>query len=64
MPKRVLIEEYHLSVLVPRRLPEAEADAIRSTLMDPTFEARLLRAVRRVFRREVSLAKAKVRLSR
>ena len=64
MPKRVVIEEYHLTVLIPRDLPEPEADAIRRTLTDPTFERRLLRAVRRVFRREASLEKAKVRLSR
>jgi hypothetical protein len=64
MSQRVVIEEYHLTVLVPRSLPESEADAIRQTLTDPTFEGRLLRAVKRVIRREASLEKAKVRLSR
>ena len=64
MSKRVVIEEYHVTVLVPRRLPEAEADAVRRTLTDPTFERRLRRAVRKAFRREPSLDKAKVRLSR
>jgi hypothetical protein len=64
MSKRVVIEEWHITVLIPRKLAELEADAIRRTLTDPTFERRLLRAVRRVFRREASLEKTKVRLSR
>lgn len=64
MADRITIEEYHLTVLVPRVLPEAEAEAIRSTLADPAFEGRLRRAIRRVFRGEASLAEAKVRLSR
>lgn len=64
MPKRVTIEEFHLTVLIPHDLAEPEADAIRRPLVDPAFERRLRRAVRRVFRREASLAKTKVRLSR
>jgi hypothetical protein len=64
MPKCVTIEEIHLTVLVPRHLPPVEADAIRQTLTDPTFERRLRRAIRRAFRREASLVNAKVRLSR
>lgn len=64
MAERIVIEEYHLTVLVPRGLAEADAEAIRRTLTDPSFEVRLRRAVRRVFRGEVSLAEAKVRLGR
>ena len=64
MSERVVIEEYHVTVLVPRRLPEPEADAVRRTLIDPAFEKRLRQAVRRVFRGEASLAEAKVRLGR
>jgi hypothetical protein len=64
MVEQIVIEEYHLTVLVPRGLPEAEAEAIRTTLTDPDFEARLRRAARRVFRREASLTEAKVRLGR
>ncbi len=64
MAKMVVIEEYHLTVYVPRDLPAHEEDAVRRTLNDPAFEARLLRVVRRVFRREASLARARVRLSR
>ena len=64
MSRRVVIEEYHLTVVIPRRLPESEAEAIRRTLTDPMFERQLRRAVRREFRKEASLAKAKVRLGR
>lgn len=64
MPRRVVIEELHITVLIPQALPEPEAEAIRRTLTDPDFEARLLRAIRRVFRREALLDQAKVRLSR
>jgi hypothetical protein len=62
--KHVTIEEYHLTVLIPHDLPDAEANAIRQTLMNTAFERGLLRAVRSVFRMEASLSKAKVRLSR
>ncbi len=64
MAKLVLIEELHVTVYVPRDLPAHEADDVRRTLNDPAFEAGLLRAVRRVFRREASLARARARLSR
>lgn len=56
--------QWHITVLVPQALPEPEADTIRRTLNDPDFEAQLLREIRRVFRKEATLAKAKVRLSR
>ena len=64
MAERIVIEEYHLTVHVPRGLPESEAEAIRLTLADPAFEGRLRRAVRRIFRGTGSLEKVKVRLSR
>ena len=35
MAERIVIEEYHLTVLVPRGLPEADAEAIRRTLAGP-----------------------------
>lgn len=64
MAKRVLMEEYHLSVFVLAELPEAGKEAVRRALDDPAFERRLLRAVRRAFRREPGLRDVKVRISR
>jgi hypothetical protein len=64
MRKLVVIEEYHLTVLVPRRLPQVEDDAIRQDLDDPRFVRQVRRAVRDVLRLYPALAKAKVKLSR
>jgi 2C-methyl-D-erythritol 2,4-cyclodiphosphate synthase len=64
MARFVVIEEFHVTVLVPRGLSNMEADAVRQTLTDALFEARLLGVIRRVFRAEATLHKAKVRLSR
>jgi hypothetical protein len=64
MAKRVIIDEFHLTVLIPRRRLEPEADEIHRTSRDPEFENRLRRAARRLFRTEPSLGKVKVRLSR
>jgi hypothetical protein len=64
MPRRIVMEEFHVTVYVPPGLPDAEYDAIQQTLNDPNFETRLLRAIRRVFRGEAALSKATVRLSR
>jgi hypothetical protein len=37
MPRARLIENFHLSVYVPRGLPEAEYEAVRQTLDDVRF---------------------------
>ena len=41
MPKRVLIEEFHLSVFVPHSLPEAESTSIYRALNGKRFRAEL-----------------------
>ncbi len=64
MAKRIMIEEYHLTVLAPRGLSTAEYEAMRQTLDDPHFHAQLRRVIRRVARRHPALSKVKVRLSR
>jgi hypothetical protein len=63
MSRDLLIEELHISVYVPRGLPEAEYEAIRQTLDDARFQARLRRAVRHVVRQYPSLRQAWLRLS-
>jgi hypothetical protein len=64
MAKLVVLDELHLTILIPRGLPTTQVDTIRRTLNDPGFEARLLRVIRRVFRRRASLSKVRVRLGR
>ena len=58
MPKYLMLEQFHLSVLVPRRLPPREGDAMRRTLAGKQFRTRLLRAVRALFRQYRSLRNA------
>jgi hypothetical protein len=58
MPKYLMIEQFHLSVLVPRRLPPREGDAMRRALAGKQFRARLVRAIRVLFRRYESLRHA------
>jgi hypothetical protein len=61
--KRLVLEEFHVTVYAPRGLPTREYDAMRQALDDPRFHARLRRAARRVTRRHPALAKTKVGLS-
>ena len=60
MAKRILVEEFHLTVYALRGLATGEYDALRQALDDPLFLARLRRAVRR----HSALGKTNVRLSR
>jgi hypothetical protein len=62
--KFVMIEEYHVTVFMPRGLPEAEEDAIRQALDDARFLADLRRALRIVFQKYVALGNVKIKLSR
>ena len=64
MPKDILIDEFHLTVLAPCGLEETEYLAIRQTLDSRRFRADLRRALREVCRREPSLSKARIRLTR
>ena len=64
MSKRILIEEFHLSVFVPHGLPEAECTAIRRTLNGKRFRADLGQAMQAVVRRHASLKKVHVTITR
>ncbi|HVS38477.1 MAG TPA: hypothetical protein VMS17_23160 [Gemmataceae bacterium] len=64
MARNVLMEEFHVSILVPSNLPAAEDDAIRRTLNNAGFRAALRRAAEQTVRQFPSLDKARVRLSR
>jgi hypothetical protein len=63
MAKRILIEQFHLTVFAPRKLPGVKYDAMHQTLSRERFRGRLLRAMKRVCRRYRTLSRAKVKVS-
>ena len=64
MPRSVLIDEFHLSFFVPQHLTAQEQRAIRRTLTDSGFRARLARVAQSVVRRYPSLNRIRLTLSR
>jgi hypothetical protein len=64
MAKMVLIDELHVSVLVPADLATRSARSLTRTLKTKSFQARLRRTISRVFRSYKSLQAAKIKLSR
>ena len=64
MPRRLVMDEFHVSFLAPRTLSPAAFDAIRRTLTNAGFRAALRRAVRQAVRQFPSLDKVRIRLSR
>jgi hypothetical protein len=60
----LVIEEIHITVVVPRGLPAIEYRAIRRTLAGIGFSTRLKRAVDEVCRRYPSLRNARQTVSR
>jgi hypothetical protein len=63
MPDDLLLEQFHLDVFVPQQLPAWECDAMRRTLVGRRYRARLLRAIRTLFRQYRSLRNAKLDVS-
>ena len=64
MARVILMDELHVELFAPRGLTEAEYNAIHQALDTPTFRADLTRAVRQLLRRDPSLSKVRVRVSR
>ena len=64
MASPIVLDEFHLTLLVPRGLSETESAAARHGIDDRLFQARLLRAARKACRRHPALRKVRVRLSR
>lgn len=62
--KHVIIDEFHLTVRVPPRLPQAQADAVTRTLRSVLFRRRLAQAVGEVGRMFPPLARVSVRVWR
>jgi hypothetical protein len=63
MPRRLLFEQFHLSIYVPRTIRAADAEAVRRRLPAAAFRRRLRQAVRAVARRYRSLRPATFVLS-
>lgn len=61
---KVVLDEFHLTLLVARHLAEAETITIRRTLGSRRFRRTLLRAARTAVRHFPSLSRVRVRLSR
>jgi hypothetical protein len=64
VPKDILIEEFHVSVFVPRELSEPEFNAARRTLDSSRFHIRVKRTVCALMRKYRSLRRAKITLTR
>lgn len=64
MAKRILMEEFHLTVFVPRGLREVRYRAIRRAVDSRQLRRDLGRAVRQVFRRYAALDRVRIQLCR
>lgn len=63
MAKHIMVEQYHLNVFAPRKLPESDYEAMHRALSRGRFRVRLRRALQRVFRRYRTLSRAKITVS-
>ena len=63
MAKDVLIDEFHISFFVSRRLSAEEARPIRAALNGRDFRRSLQTAIRELIAKSPSLRKATVRIS-
>ena len=64
MTARVLLDEIHIEVLVPRSLAGRDLAAVRRAINARSFLPRLRRALRPVFAAHPALAAVRLRLSR
>jgi hypothetical protein len=62
--KSIVIDEFHLTIRVPRGLPEAEYSSVKRVLDDAAFQDGLRRAVRLFLKRYAVLDKVRVTVSR
>ena len=64
MPRKILMDEFHVSVTAPSGLSKTEYDAIHRTLTSRRFQKRLREGVGNVFRRHPSLRKTRFAIGR
>lgn len=63
MPKLVILEEFHLTLLAPRQLQDREAVAARRTLRAVKFQRTLRAAIRGLIRGNPNLGLVRFKLS-
>lgn len=63
MADYVLLDEYHISIRVPKDLDDDACDAIRQILDSRTFRKALRRAVRQIVHTYPELTTVEVRIS-
>lgn len=59
-----MIEEFHIIVMVPRRMTKSTCATIRRTLNSKRFHTQLQRAIQEIFTRHASLRQARIVLGR
>ena len=64
MAKSLLLDEIHLSILIPSQLPMPDALAIRRTLKSIRFQSKLQRAIGDMLRQFPVLTKVRFTMSR
>ena len=64
MPRKILMDELHISVTTPSGLPKTECEAIHRTLKSGRFQKRLREGVHNVLRRYPSLRKTRFAIGR
>ena len=64
MPKGILLEEFHVTLIAPRRFRDAEYRAIRRTVNGVRFQTKLGCAIRDACSSFPSLSKVRVVISR
>lgn len=64
MARELLIEEFHITVMVPKNMNVTSSRAIRRALNSRRIHAKLRRAVQGVFDRHTSLRQARILLGR
>lgn len=63
-PKTITLDEIHLTVRIPKDLPDDQTETAREVLAGDEFMARLHRAVRAVVREFPALTVVRVSLTR
>ena len=64
MAKGIVIEEFHITVLVPPKLPDSDREAVRQILNTPAFQQGLSATLRDFIATQATLHGVRIRLSR